>query len=116
MPHQWFEAFLPFSLVAQWATFTKIKATFQNAGEEGGPYVGEYKQFSPREIQQHLAVYILQGLSPSPQVHFKFKSQREDDVNGCDFIARSLGPGAERRHKMFRRFFAVQDERKRRPK
>ena len=68
MPHEWFEAFLPFSLITQWATFTNIKASFQNAGEEGGPYTGEYKPFSPREIQQHLAVYILQGLSPSPKL------------------------------------------------
>ena len=107
MPHEWFASFLPFSLIAKWATYTNIKASFQNAGEEGGPYAGEYKPFSPREIQKHLRIYILQGIFPSPQVHFKFKSQKVDDINGCDFLARNLGPGSERRHKMFRRFFAL---------
>ena len=115
MPHEWFAAFLPFTLVAKWALFTNLKASIDNAGEEGGPYAGEYTSFSPQEIQRHLAIYILQGISPSLQVQFKFKSQKVDDVNGCDFISRNLGPGAERRHKMFRRFFAVQDIRRQTP-
>ena len=39
----------------------------------------------------------------------KFKSQREDPMNGNDFISSCLGPNAERRHTHFKRFFGVQD-------
>ena len=63
----------------------------QNSGEEGGPYAGEFTHFLPREIQQHVAVYILQGILPSPQVHFKFYSQEVDDVNNCNFFTAVLG-------------------------
>ena len=41
MPHEWFAAFVPFSIVTKWASFTTIKACFQNAGQEGGLFEGE---------------------------------------------------------------------------
>ena len=47
---------------------------------------------------------MVHGLSPSPHVSMKFNSQQEDDINGNDFIKRSLGPATVRRHKHFRRF------------
>ena len=40
-----------------------------------------------------------------------FQSQEQDDISGNDFIKRNLGPGAQRRLKHFKRFFAVQDPR-----
>ena len=43
------------------------------------------------------------------QVNQKFPTQAQDPVNRCSFISCCLGPGAESQHKMFRRFFAVQD-------
>ena len=94
-----------------WTTFTNLKAGLEHAGTRGGPYFKEWTNFEPYELKKHLGVYILQGIAPSPQVQLKFKTQAVDDINGCDFISRCLGPGAERRHKMFRRFFAVQDPR-----
>ena len=109
-PHEWFAAFLPHSLVAKWTTFTNMKAGFQHAGKRGGPYKNEWTDFDPFELKKHIGVYILQGLSPSPQVNQKFRTQAQDSVNVCNFISCCLGPGAERRHKLFRRFFAVQDD------
>ena len=57
-PHEWFEAFLPHSLVSEWTTFTKLKAGFQHAGKRGGPYQDEWKDFEPFELKKHLGVYI----------------------------------------------------------
>ena len=56
---------------------------------------------------KHIGLYLLQGLSPSPQVELKFHSQSEDPVNGNDFVQKSFGgkPGiSRRRHKHFKCF------------
>ena len=93
--------------MSTWTTFTNLKAGFQHAGKRGGPYEGEWKDFEPFELKKYIGVYILQGLSPSPQVKQKIRTQAEDEVNGCDFINCCLGPGAERQHNIFGWFFAV---------
>ena len=61
-----------------------------------------YKNFSPftvDEIMQHIAVYKINGLNPSPQVEMKLSTQSEDPVQGCDIIANALGTNAKRRHR-----------------
>ena len=68
----------------------------------------DFTPFTNDALRQHISIYMIQGLDPAPQVSMKFKSQQEDDINGNDFINRPLGPGAVRRHKHFRRFFATQ--------
>ena len=58
---------------------------------------------------QHISLYLLQGLSPSPQVEMKFKSQVEDPVNGNDLVHQAFGGKSGRsvrRHKHFKSFFA----------
>ena len=77
-------------MVAQWETFTNIKAGHQHAGQRSGPYEGKGKDFSPYELKKNLGIYILQGISPYPQVHMKFKTKEADEINGCDFISRCL--------------------------
>jgi hypothetical protein len=59
----------------------------------------------------HLGLYILNGLSPSPQVEMKFRSQSQDPVNGNDLAHKAFGHNAERRHRHFKAFFSVQDPR-----
>ena len=51
---------------------------------------------------------MVHGLDPSPQMSMKFTSQEQDEINENDFVKRSLGPAATRRHKHFSRFFATQ--------
>jgi hypothetical protein len=45
-------------------------------------YSGEFKPFTPQELRRFIALYILQGLSPSPQVKMKFAPQAMDKING----------------------------------
>ena len=45
--------------------------------------------------RQHMSLYVLQGLCPSPRVEMKFKSQNKEKVHGNDFVHRSFGPNAE---------------------
>ena len=61
---------------------------------------------------QHIGLYLLQALSPSPQVDMKFYSQKDDPVNGNDLAHTSFGVKAatsQRRHRHFKSFFASND-------
>ena len=90
-----------------WTSYTNHKALLANAGQDDEVYP-DYIPFYNDGLRKHIGVYMVHGLSPSPHVSMKFNSQQEDDINGNDFIKRSLGPAAVRRHKHFRRFFATQ--------
>ena len=116
-PAEWFAAFIPikqtdnpqiqpFSIEACNA-WTNMKAMQQNAGL-GGKY-SDFKPFSLNELMQHIGLYLLQALSPSPQIEMKFKSQTEDPVNGNDLVHSSFGGVAWKsikRHRHFKSFFA----------
>lgn len=119
-PVEFFEAFFPWGdnpygkskfSIAQLTTYTNLKATLANAGPEGTCYKDFTRPFTPKEIRQYLGLYIWNGLSPSPRVEMKFKSQSDDPVQGCDFINQHFGPNAERRFRHFKCFFACQDPR-----
>jgi hypothetical protein len=117
-PLEWFEALLPLkrnandpaSLVTinEWTTYSNKKAMLANAGAAGGVYY-DWKPFSPKEVQKFLALYIFQGLSPSPQMKMKFLPQHEDPINGSDMCFKVFGRNSDRRHKMFKAFFSCQD-------
>ena len=42
-------------------------------------------------------------------MEYKFQPQSKDSVHGNDFIYHSFGPNAERRHRHFKNFLAIQD-------
>ena len=56
----------------------------------GGKY-HDFQSFTLPELMQHIGLYLLQALSPSPQIDMKFNSQKEDPVNGNDFVHNSFG-------------------------
>ena len=97
-PAEWFAALLPDMVeqnspshrvsVSEWASFTNLRALLSNA--KG------FTIFEIDEIKRHIAVYMLNGLSPSPQLHFKMKSQQDQPVNGSDIINKALGPNSEK--------------------
>ena len=118
-PAEWFEAFLPIKngrrgggaalpfSIESCLSWTNTKARMQNAGL-GGKYA-DFQDFTLDELMQHTSLYLLQGLSPSPQIDMKFKSQLEDPVNGNDLVHRVFGGRSAksvRRHKHFKCFFA----------
>lgn len=84
-----------------------MRAMMENSGL-GGKY-SDFSNFTLNELMRHIGLYLLQGLSPSPQVEMKFHSQAEDPVNGYDFVHKSFGgkPSlSKRRHKHFKCFLA----------
>jgi Transposase IS4/SAP domain len=118
-PIEFFEAFLPVTdkmypaakcSLERWTSNTNFKAMLSFAGQKGYPYP-DCTPFTVDEIKKHLGIYILNGLSPSPRVEMKFNPQSIDEINGNDFVFRSFGPNALRRHKHFKAFFSIQDPR-----
>ena len=100
-PADWLRALLPdvppkgqgnaFSK-KQWCQFTNMKAELDCAGDKNQDGLGyKYKPFTPREIEQHLSMYIFQGLNPSPQLMMKTKTQAIEPV-----IAGNLGNNFDR--------------------
>ena len=79
-----------------------------NAGAEGSVYP-DFKPFTSLEIHHVIALYILQGLFPSPQVKMKFKPQHINPVNGHDLCCKVFGVNTDKCHKMFKAFFGLQD-------
>jgi hypothetical protein len=118
LPIDFFEAFFPLfpnqygpkthPSVSLFTSWSNRKAILTNAGP-GGEWYREWRPFTMKDVRQFLGLKIFHGLSPSPRVEWKFKTQRDDPVNGNDFICNAFGPGAERRLKQFKAFFACQD-------
>ena len=72
-----------------------------NAGK-GGDCYPDYTPFTPNEIRQRIGLYVMQGFATSPRIEMKLSPQRVDKFNGNDFVYRSFGPNAERRHRHFK--------------
>ena len=66
-----------------------------------------FQPFTPQEIEQHLALYMIQGLNPSPQLILKTRSQNIEPTQDNDLINKFIGDNFQRRHKQFKRYFAV---------
>jgi hypothetical protein len=88
------EAFLPIfddsyketkCSIERWCKYTNLKAMLSFAGEKNYPYP-DFKPFTVSELKQHLALYVVKGLCPSPRAEIKFQPQSLDPINGNDFI------------------------------
>ena len=117
-PADWLRSFLPdvppkgnqqsFSK-KQLCQFTNMKAELDCAGDSKQDGLGyKFVNFTPSEIEQHLALYIIQGLNPSPQLASKAKPSSIEPLQGNDLICSRLGSNFDRRHRQFRRYFACQ--------
>jgi hypothetical protein len=116
-PVEWMSPFWPriaepgkFS-VAQCTTNSNLKASLMHAGPGGTTYP-KFAPFTVDEIQKFMGIQIAQGLSPSPRVEMKFKSQAQDEINGNDLISSVMSPNGDERWRHFKAFFAIQDPRK----
>ena len=115
-PAEWFDPWLPLNrknnthpkvvTMEDLTTWTNTKAMLCNAGVGGGMYK-DFKPFTIAETRAQLAVYLLQGLSPSPQLEMKFLSQDEDPVNGSNLCHKVFGSRGVTRMKEFKCFFAA---------
>ena len=65
--------------IGEWTSFTNTLALQQNASQPSHLYP-DWSPFTPTEIKNFLAFYIVQGLSPSPRVKMIFYLHHEDSV------------------------------------
>ena len=116
-PSKWFEPFMPtksknkrdFS-IENCLKWTNVRALMEGAGL-GGKYE-DFVNFDLKEFKRHLGLYLLQALSPSPQIDMKFQCPNDDPVNGNEMVHKAFGSSAwkaERRHRHFKSFFASVD-------
>ncbi len=111
-PSAWKNALLPLGkkagdpkeivAVDDWKEYTNTRAAIKTIGSSN--YKGQFKPFTAIEIHQFISLYILQGLSPSPQIKMKFKPQAADKINGNGMCYQDFGRDASRCDKMFKKF------------
>ncbi len=81
-----------------------MKATLDFVGhKEFGGLSYKFIPFAPKEIEQHLAMYMIQGLNPSLQLMMKSKSQHTEPIQGNDVVFKCIGENFDKRHKQFKR-------------
>ena len=118
-PQDWSRAFLPVHdgscgqqqasskfWMSKWAKWSNEKAQSYGAGQRQGMYP-DWVPFTHEEIEKNLAIYIIQGLNPSPQLEMKFVMQESDPIQGNDLIYNSFAPKCVRKLKHFKAFFSV---------
>ena len=80
--------------IDEWTTYINLRAVLMNAGSTF--YSVGFTPFTPHEIRSFLALHILQGLSPSPQIKMKFVPQSVDKISGNDMCSRVFGRNASK--------------------
>ncbi len=64
--------------ISKWCQYTNMKADMDFAGNlDSGGLLYKFEAFTPREIEKHLSLFIVQGLNPSLQLKMKVKSQKQ---------------------------------------
>ena len=59
--------------------WTNTKAVMLNDGVGGGKY-SQFCNFAKEKIVNHLGLYLLHSIPPTPQIDMKFKSVYEDQI------------------------------------
>ncbi len=95
--------------ISNWTIYSNLKAVMCNAGEEGHIFANKLKPFENANILKMLGVYVLDGLSPSPQLVRKMQPQSKEPTHGNDLIVKAIGPGYHKLYWSFCHFFGVQD-------
>ncbi|KAL3817141.1 hypothetical protein ACHAXA_009042 [Cyclostephanos tholiformis] len=116
-PMDWFTAFMPMTpdmnhedaaavnvkgdqttkfAVSNWTGYSNAKAMLCKAGDPSHIFTGKFKPFKNEDIMQMLAVYIIDGLAPSPQLIQKMQDQERQPTHGNDRIAAVIAFGVHR--------------------
>jgi hypothetical protein len=120
-PVDWMDAFLPvyekksrdpnsnpYHLsVDQLCKWSNEKAMLMQMGTKSR--YPEFKAFTTEEFEQYLYLFFFNGLSPSPQLEMKLRSEQKDPIHHNAFLCRVLGPNAPCRLREWKACFACQD-------
>jgi hypothetical protein len=103
-PEEWIKALFPdkpdkqkpkdhIVSIANWCMYSNTKAMMMNAGQKEASTQSLLLSLSKKFF---FALYLLNGLTPSPQLKMKFKAQHEDLINGS--VVCYLGKNAKKCH------------------
>ena len=112
-PFEWFDLFMPqkrkrqmnsnIVTLEQLTTWSYTKAILHNVGE-GGVQYENFQMFTVDEIMSFHGLYMHNGLSPSPQVEYKFASSRKNLINESKICEETFGRNVARRLREFKAF------------
>ena len=80
------------------------------AGEGSDSLYPDFTLFTIKELKQHIGLYILNSISLSSSIDYKFQLQKVDLVNGYDIVSQAILNGLHR-HRHFHCFFTIYDPR-----
>ena len=86
---------------------TELRNALKKRGMSVKDFNSSFVNFTKVELMQHLSLYLMHAISPSPQIELKFKTQEEDPVNDSNSCQRSFGTRGVTRHKEFKAYFTV---------
>ncbi len=92
-----------------WTVYSILKAVMCNTGGEGHTFTGKFESFGNTDMLKILWVYLLDGLSTSPQLTQKMQLQKNEPNLDKDLIAEAIDPGYQQLYLLFRQIFRVQD-------
>ncbi len=78
-------------------------------------YGSGFEPFTTADTKHYIGLMMLHGLTLSPQMSYKFHSQESDPMNGNNLVPELFRKNAEKKLKMWKLFFGVQDPRKATP-
>ena len=68
----------------------------------------DFKKNNPKDIHQHVGIYVFHGISTLPQLEMKFNIKHVDKVHVNYFIYNCFGPNANLLHNNSKALFACQ--------
>ena len=71
------------TLFYDWASWLTSKDFLKNCGQDDGPYPS-WEPFMVIEIKMLVGLFVLNRISMSPRLEWKFQTQDEDPVNGSN--------------------------------
>ena len=90
--------------IEEFQSWTNTKAMMENTGRRGVKYKF-FKDFTRKEMMAHLGMYLLHGISPTPQIEMKLISSLDEPLNGSNICNKIFGRAGMTRHKEFKTFF-----------
>ena len=109
----WYHAFIPnekkrnkpiyFGTDDQ-TTWTNIKAILANIGQKKNLYP-TFVSFTYKDIEQHITLYMLQGIASAPHQHFRLEYHGTDPGHGNDFVWQHMGHNLSHCNRNFKCFF-----------
>ena len=81
--------------ISDWTAYLNAKAMLNNAGQKSHIFANKCKPFTNADIFQMFGLYIIDGITPSPQLQQKMQPQSKQLMHGNDKNTSVIGTGSQ---------------------